>query len=82
MMARVTIALDDETLAWTRAQAARQGVSASRFISNLLRERMRQNRAYDAAQRRFLALPTYVMNESGAPYPDRDEIHDRSAAWT
>jgi hypothetical protein len=75
----VTVTLDEETAHWARMEAARQEMSVSRLVRNLLRESMRQNRTYELAQRRFLSRPIYTVNETAAPYPSRDEIHDRSS---
>jgi len=74
----VTVTLDEETARWARIEAARQDMSVSRLIRNLLQENMRRNQTYEVAMRTFLARPIYTVNESGAPYPTRDEIHDRA----
>jgi hypothetical protein len=50
----------------------------SSLIRNLLRENMRQNQTYEQAQRRFLSREVYTVNEAAAPYPSRDDIHDRA----
>lgn len=77
-MKNVTVTLDEETARWARIEAARRDMSVSRLIRNLLQENMRRNQTYEVAMRRYLAQPTRVLNETGAPYPTRDEIHDRA----
>jgi hypothetical protein len=74
----VTITLDEETARWARIEAARQDMSVSRLIRNLLQENMRRNQTYEVAMRRYLDLPARVLNEAGGSYPTRDEIHDRA----
>jgi hypothetical protein len=75
----VTVTLDEETARWARVEAARQDMSVSRLIRNLLQENMRRNQTYEVAMRRYLAQPTHGLNEAGAPYPTRDEMHDRAS---
>lgn len=70
--------LDDETAKWARMEAARKEMSVSRLIRTILQENMRQNRTYEIARRRYLARPARRLNETAAPYPGRDELHDRS----
>jgi hypothetical protein len=74
----VTVTLDEETARWARIEAARQDMSVSSLIRNLLQENMRRNQTYELAQRTFLSQPVYAVNEGGASYPSRDEIHDRA----
>jgi hypothetical protein len=76
-MKNVTVTLDEETARWARLEAARREMSVSRLIRNLLQQNMRQNRSYEVAQRRYLSRPGVMLNESGTPYPSRDELHDR-----
>ena len=49
----------------------------AKLLGELLAERMREETGYEAAMRRFLSRrPTRLQNE-GASYPDRDELHER-----
>ena len=77
-MKNVTVTLDEETAAWARVHAAERGMSVSRMLGELLRQRMHQAREYDAAMRRFLAKPPKKLRQAGARYPSRDELHDRA----
>jgi hypothetical protein len=61
-MKNVTITLDEATAAWARTRAAAQGKSVSRFVGELLQERMRDSDSY----------------ESGEKYLTREEVHDRA----
>ena len=54
-MKKVTLALDEKTAAWTSRQAAKLNVSVSRFVDELLRERIRHSHDYEGAMQRFLA---------------------------
>lgn len=77
-MKNVTITLDKETAAWVRVAAAREDKSVSRFIADLLGERMRASRDYADAMRRFLGRRPSVLNAEGAALPTRDELHERA----
>jgi plasmid stability protein len=77
-MRNVTITLDEETAAWLRIYAARQEMSVSRFVGEVLQERMRESREYEQAMRAFLARsPVALRRGSGTRYPPREELHDR-----
>lgn len=73
----VTITLDDKVARWARLEAARENTSVSRFVGELLAERMRGSEAYEAAMERYLSVPPSAIS-GGRPYPRRDELHDRA----
>jgi hypothetical protein len=75
----VTITLDEETADWARLAAAHEAKSVSRFVGELLRERMRDARSYDEAMRRYLARPPFRQRGPAERYPSRDELHQRKA---
>jgi len=78
-MRNVTITLDDETASWVRVYAARQRLSVSRFVGEVLQERMRESREYERAMRAFLARePTRLRRRRAGGYPSRKELHDRA----
>lgn len=77
-MKNVTITLDEETAAWARVYAAQKDMSVSRFVGELLRERMRDARAYDDAMRRYLARPPFRLKGPAERLPARAELHDRA----
>lgn len=75
-MPNLTITTEEEVLRWARVKAAEENTSVARLVGNLLKERMRAERGYQAAKRRFLGVKARVL--SSGPYPSRDELHDRS----
>ena len=77
-MKNVTITLDEETAAWARTRAAALGKSVSRFVGELLQERMRDSDSYEAAMNRFLSKPPVALSAPGEKYLTRDEVHDRA----
>ena len=51
MVKNVTISLKESLARWARVKAAEQGKSLSRFLADLLEERMSHESDYDAARR-------------------------------
>lgn len=78
-MKNVTITLDEETARWARVHAAEKNVSLSRFIGELLRERMRHSREYEEAMRRYFSSKLVIRRQPGERRPTREELHDRAA---
>ena len=76
VMKNVTITLDEEVARWARIWAAEHESSVSRMVGEVLRERMLRERDYETAMEEFLGAPIRAIS-SGAPYPPRDELHDR-----
>lgn len=77
-MKNLTITLDEKTAAWIRVYAARQGISVSRFVGELLNERMIETRTYNQALRNFLAQKPFAFKFADGRGPAREELHDRS----
>ncbi len=77
MVKNVTISLKESLARWARVKAAEQGKSLSRFLADLLEERMSHESDYDAARRRFMAGKPFAFRKPGEKLPTRDEIHDR-----
>lgn len=77
-MKNVTITLEDDVAKWARILAARNDTSVSRFVGEMLKERMVREETYQSAQRRFTGRRPTKMRITSKPLPDRDEIHDRS----
>jgi hypothetical protein len=77
-MKNVTITLDEKVAAWLRVRAAERGMSVSRYIGELLQERMRELRAYNDAMRSFLSHPPFDFRLLGGRRPTRQELHDRA----
>jgi hypothetical protein len=74
----VTITLDDAVARWARLEAARENTSVSRFVGELLAERMRGSHAYDAAMEHYLSVKPRAISK-GRSYPKRGELHDRAS---
>lgn len=74
-MPNMTITAEEEVLRWARVKAAEENTSVARLVGDLLKERMRAERGYQVAKRRFLGAKARVL--SSGPYPSRDELHDR-----
>lgn len=77
-MKNVTITLDEETAAWARIYAAKKNVSLSRYVGELLHDRMRESREYEESMREFLAQKPVKLKKPGERYLTRDEAHDRT----
>lgn len=76
-MKNVTVTLKEDVARWARVKAAEQDKSLSKFLGDLLEERMRHESDYEAARRRFMAGQPFAFREPGEKLPTRDEIHDR-----
>ncbi len=74
----VTVTMDEETARWARIEAAKRDMSLSRFLGDILNERMVGEDAYAHAQARYLAQEPRVHRRPGQRLPTRDEVHDRS----
>jgi hypothetical protein len=72
----VTLTLEESVARWARVEAARQDISVSRFLANILAERMKENEEYEAAERRTLARKPFL--KSDGRYLTREEVHDRT----
>jgi hypothetical protein len=77
-MKNLTITIDAETAAWARKQAAESGMSVSRFVGEMLHEKMEHRIEYDRAMQYFLTRKPVQLHEAGEQLLTRDEIHDRS----
>ena len=73
----VTVTLEDETAHWARVEAAKRDTSVSRFLGDILRERMESGDGYRAAQERYFAQEPRVHRLPGQPLPSREELHER-----
>jgi hypothetical protein len=77
-MKNITVTLDEKTAGWVRVYAARQGKSVSRFLGELLQERMHELRDYDEAMRRYLAKKPVKFDWIDGRRPTREELHERA----
>lgn len=74
----VTITLDERTASWLRIAAAKRGLSVSRFVGEILRGQMNDQREYLEAMQRFLALKPFKFEWVDGRRPTREELYDRS----
>jgi hypothetical protein len=79
-MKNITVTLDEKMAVWLRQNAAQRGVSVSRFLGDLVHERMREAREYNEAKRQFLAEKPFHFGWIDGRKPTREEIHDRARA--
>jgi hypothetical protein len=79
-MRNVTISMDEGTLRWVRIEAAKAGLSVSRWIGRRLSELNEVAAAKAAASRRIEAFldagPRFDLSEGGKITIDRDELYD------
>jgi hypothetical protein len=71
-MKNVTITLDEQAVAWARVKAAEGNVSLSRFVGELIHEKMRHSREYEEAMRAALAFEPLKFE---GKYLTRDELY-------
>lgn len=76
-MKNVTITMRDEVARWVRIAAAEREMSVSRFVGEVLREKMAAGAEYDEARRRYFAREATLSSEPGKPYPKREDLYDR-----
>lgn len=76
-MKNITITLDETTAAWARVHAAERNMSLSRFVGEVLHDRMRNAREYEEAMRASLAERPLSLKGPWKPYPKREELYDR-----
>jgi hypothetical protein len=53
-------------------------MSVSRFVGDVLAERMRREQEYETAMERYLAVKPRNVS-GGRSYPSRADLHERSA---
>ena len=73
----ITVAIEPALLKQARAIAARRGQSVSALLADELRRLVAEDRTYDTARRKALALMHTGLDLGGGRMEDRNEIHDR-----
>jgi len=73
----ITITIDEQAAAWARKQAAEKNMSLSRYVGEMLREKMRHSREYEKAMAASLAEKPLDLKGPWEPYPKREELYDR-----
>lgn len=72
----ITVTLEEDVARWARIEAAQKETSVSRYLGDLLRERMHEEKTYESAMRRALARKPFLKTDG--PYLTREEVHDRA----
>lgn len=75
-MKNVTITLDDDLVSQARVEAAREGKSLSRFVSDLVARRIGRKRTQLEAAEAFLAGPPLHLLDGQGRAPSRDSLYD------
>lgn len=72
----ITVTLEPELAQWARIEAARQEVSMSRFLAQLVKKEREEKDQYAAALKRALGRKAFL--KSDGKYLSREEAHDRT----
>jgi hypothetical protein len=73
----VTVSLSTQTLKKAKILAAKRSTSISRLLAEQIDALVREDDAYEIAQRRALALLEKGFHMGGGPMVSREELHDR-----
>jgi len=69
--------MEQQVAEWARVEAAKQDTSVSRFVGQLLKEKMQNISQYDKAKKSYLSKSKVSDLSGGSKYVDRDELYDR-----
>jgi hypothetical protein len=72
----ITIRLEEEVAQRARIEAAARYTSVSRFLAEILKQRMAESDNYEAAKRRALARKPFLKTDGR--YRTREDVHDRA----
>ena len=76
-MKKVTITLPEDLARWLRIKAAKDDLSVSRWLAELL-ERMRcQEDRYESAMKQYLAMKPSRIDWPNDRRPTREELYNR-----
>ncbi len=73
----VTVSLDETVARWARVKAAEQDKSLSRFLAEMLEERMKHETDNQTWLETFRSVKPVRLREPGEKLPTRDELYDR-----
>jgi len=76
-MKNVTITLDEDVALWARIRAAERDTSVSRLVGEMLREKILEEKSYQAEMQQYLSRKPKRLKRPGARYPRREELHER-----
>jgi hypothetical protein len=74
-MKNVTISMDDETAAWARVEAAKQGKSLSRYVGDLLADKRGTLKTRQQHATAFLSGPLWPVSDETGQLPSRAELY-------
>ncbi|HEX4494459.1 MAG TPA: CopG family transcriptional regulator [Thermoanaerobaculia bacterium] len=75
-MKNITVALEEDVALWVRVRAAEQNQSVSRYLAEMLRKQMGEEKTYEEAMASFLASKPSHINDSDT-YPARETLYER-----
>lgn len=75
-MKNVTLTLQDDVVARARVEAAKEGKSLSRFVSELVERRVGRKKTQSEALAAFLAGPMLDLTDENGRAPSRAELYD------
>jgi plasmid stability protein len=73
----ITISLPDDLAHRAKVFAAEHNTSVSRFVGELLAERLQQATRYQRAFQQWKAREVGPLSDGVTGYPSRDELHER-----
>jgi hypothetical protein len=76
-MKNVTISLDERVARWARVKAAEEDKSLSRFLADLLEDRMGQDSNHREFVETFRSIEPVRLRRAGEKLPRREELYDR-----
>ena len=82
-MPKLTITADEETLRRVRIEAAKRNMSVSRFVGEMLKERLGEDDKYERAMNEFFSRGPYLepaARDDGRSWPTRGELYNRRIA--
>ena len=71
----LTISMAADVARWVRVEAAKQGVSVSRYIAEMIKGTMQRRETYDAAMQSYFDRQPFLSG-AGKEYPKREELYD------
>ncbi|MGH8264597.1 MAG: hypothetical protein ACRET4_14045 [Steroidobacteraceae bacterium] len=77
-MKNITITLEEQVASWARIEAAREGKSLSRFVSEMLSERRSRATSQREVLEKFLNAPDFPG--IAADLPSREELYGERLA--
>jgi hypothetical protein len=75
-MKNVTITLGEDLVSRARVEAAKEGKSLSRFVSELVERRVGRKKTQLEALEAFLAGPLLPLSDHQGRLPTREELYD------